>query len=122
MLRKGILLGLLMAGCANAAVFQKVTNEATITRDDVSQCALLGDGDLSVVFNEQGQEKLAQVLNEDNTKVNLVVDGHLLMTLAVPRAMDKLDKFKVTVDRDGMLATEWGCQPSAPEAPTFRIE
>lgn len=73
MIRKGIALFSVVAGCANAAVFQKVTEEVTIGRTDIKECTVEADLSLSVVFNQQGQQKLAKVLNEDNSKMNVFV-------------------------------------------------
>lgn len=117
-----ILVAAMAAGCANAAVFQKVTEEVQVGKADIAECSVEADQSLSVVFSEQGQQKLAKVLNEDDTKMNFIVDGVLLMTLQVPRAMKSFDKFKVTVDKSGKLAREWGCTGAVPAAPSLHVE
>ncbi len=97
-------------GNAHAVTFQKVSAQVDIDISDISRCYILENHALEVLFNKSGQKKLAMILNEDNTDLNILVGDQIQSSLKIPRAMKKLDRFKITIDTDNKMAKEWGCK------------
>ena len=103
-----------IVSCANqAAVFQKISDEAEITDSDVVSCQEVKNEDgmsLRVNFSEQASQKIVKVFDQANTKVNLVVNGTVIETVAVPRPIKKIPYFTINTDNIAQLKADLGCK------------
>ena len=106
-----ILVSLLLAACSvNGATFQKVTHQEKILATDVSSCSENSNSTLDVFFTNTGIAKLGRVMDEGNTVVNIIIDGQLIASVALPNAMEDTSHFRFSVSDPKMLADHFGCK------------
>jgi len=86
---------------AGNLTFQKVTDTASLSGADIVNSELVKNESgysVRVYFSELGRGKLADVLDQDDTEINLVTGKRILLTVEMPRQMKPPEYFTISFE------------------------
>lgn len=87
-------------GFAEGLIFQKVAAAVNLSGADITEARLIENESghaVRISFSEAGRTKLAAILDEGDTQINLVMGNRILLTAPLPRPMTPPEYFTISV-------------------------